>query len=44
MKNYKTIIATVAAGLACTAVTTHASLTPISPGVSLVPINAGLYT
>lgn len=44
MKNYKSIIATVAAGLACTAVTSHAALTPISPGASFVSILPGNYT
>jgi len=43
MKNYKSIIATVAAGLACTAAS-HAALTTVVPGSSFVSILPGNYT
>ena len=35
MKNYKTVIAAVVTGFACTAVTSQASFTPVSPGTSV---------
>ena len=39
MKNYKTIIALVGAGLACSAATSQANLTVLTPGSGLVPIS-----
>ena len=44
MKNYKTIIAADAAGLACTAITSQASFTPVSPGVFATIPSGGDFT